>query len=162
MSYSSSGNSSRSSGRVTRSRAGSIEDEVVEPPSKSFRRIQYCTELLPRKLVCSGCCLYLDSAESSKKGPREVTHTGPRYKCRMPWKQDASKVGYFGDNRHEVVQAFIQKEHGISAGRMDSRRRIHLQKSKSMPPTKKKRRYPHCRSRRRRKHQQQQHNPWNH
>jgi hypothetical protein len=70
--------------------------------------------------MCSGCILYLDAPEGTKlRGSREVTHTGAKFLCRTPWKLDASKAdGYFGDNKVEAVQEYIQKQHGISAGRI--------------------------------------------
>jgi hypothetical protein len=121
MASSSSSNSS-SSGRATRSRTGgSIEDEAVPRPSKSLRRVQYCYELLKRNQMCSGCIHYLDAPESSKKkGPRNVTHTGDRFVCRTPWKQDPSDSGYYGIDRFQAVHDFIQKEHGVSAARIEA------------------------------------------
>jgi hypothetical protein len=71
--------------------------------------------------MCSGCIHYSDAVESSKKkGSREVTHTGAKYICRTPWKMDASNAGYYGDNRFESVQEYIQKEHGVSSARLEA------------------------------------------
>lgn len=105
-SSSSSGSGSRGSNgsqRVSRRLLGlDVDNEAEERPSKSIRRIKYCTEFpLPRHLICSGCIQYEEASAFMKaKGDRETTHTASKYLCREPWKQPPDNASDFYE-RHK-------------------------------------------------------------
>jgi hypothetical protein len=85
-------------------------------PSKSLRAAKYCTEVIPRNLMCSGCIQYYDDAPTTykKTGPRSVTHVGDEFKCAKPWSKildDSTKRGSWdignGNSRLEKIRKYL-------------------------------------------------------
>lgn len=134
-SSSSSGNNGSGGNRVSRRLTGQgVEDDEKERPSKSLRRMRYCTEFpLPRNLMCSGCVAYEESSISSKsKGDREVTHSSDRYICTHPWKKPPTDATNFYDDKnvwYSKIQAYLESKH-INVSR------IHHHDSPNTPATK--------------------------
>jgi hypothetical protein len=115
-----SGSGSDSGSRSTMTRSRSSVEEAICRPSKSLRCVKYCTELLPRRLMCSGCVLYLDASPALKaKGPRAITHRGVRFQCKQSFKEEDGSF-YYGRSRFEVIQEYLRNEVGISTGRISS------------------------------------------
>jgi hypothetical protein len=113
-------------GRQTRSQ--SVMSTCSDGPRKSLRMIKYCTELLPRNLMCNGCTLYEDLKPTLKKQPRAVSHSGDfsKYTCVKPWTKTKDKAGYY--DLDPKVNNWFQKVHQYLAdqGYAGSRRLLDI------------------------------------
>jgi hypothetical protein len=127
-SFSSSDGSRTSSSIRVRTRSQCSGEEEILRPKKSLRNIKYCTECLPtdlRPLWCSGCVLYQDASEASKKGPRENTHSSLKYQCDKPWTKDPLKPSSYDLRTGNNVR--IQKIHDYLNSQGYSRRALGLE-----------------------------------